>query len=1057
MASPARKTPTLMAPARIGLCQAEFDVGAPNGPLSSPEKLLAAVRQELLPALSEVLDDPEMQALEIDAPLVEIDLGTWPDDPTWPEVRYVLALKLRQALAAYGHRPASGRTATQSVEPESNRTHSTPSRPKPANNAAAVPVAVDQPSPDASKERRNQSADSSEHPAADLEDAVVSKTLAVFAEWLNASAAPRETAEILAHLAGRPALKNALRLWHLAPLKARQAVLPVPQAQQQAVSDAVERLGPQGPPRQARSSEAAPASPIYDPSQAIADPQADLTRLTRLQHLLASGSTPEADHLRRAAHWLATWLHRSGAEADTAQDHAVRLMARLRSDPDLAKALSSPSVSAAIGSLSDSQTAPAGSASPDKLPVAPGQEPPRSEDSGARVRGDTDVDARTDAHAQRGGKTAEGAFGTAVTSHDAEDPAREVPPLRALAAAITAQDKEIPAGPVALRQVVAQAFAERPAPVFEAAEALGQLPELATALQNPAVAEAALIGEQALSAPQIVALHVADRGAIPRAMASIAPPALQQLVNRLLPHSARLLSDQITDLARQAKHPAHALERVVLALLENRPMDLEHLRTAEPDAPDHTQPPRPAPSDLHGASGSTDPLPGSEDSRPARDQTETGRTPPADAPQGGQFPLRALLALSGLEGPEIDRVTTAARPQTQVAPGQQRDNRTHMAQDGPAPSDGADATLPDPPAKSATGTPPPVTREHDRPIPETRTRHDPFRPGRSDTELRAHLEKLASVTAPTYGQALQDMLTLIWSVWPERSSRQPEPGTPLPAAKSPARDLVLLTARLTAHAAPTNGSLAELLDAALPVFEPDTDRRIYAMRTALARLASLTGPDVTGLRASTRAALEYQLSPAPPEETPPRPATPLKTTSTPFAEETSDEETFHVTENAGLVLLHPFYPLLFDRLKIDRDGKALAKDHLPRALGALQFLAGDTAQNDPLHRVLLGLDAAQPMPEPVVPDDEASTLMDGLLRSVIERWGRLGATSPDGLRQTFLCRTGTLRHDATGARLRVTPGPFDMLLDGLPWSPGPVTLPWMPLPCYVSWREDEDA
>lgn len=90
------------APApQIGICEADFHVTAPQGPLSSPEMLLQALRREILPVLSEVLESEPLIGLELRIPLLEIDLGHWPDDPRWADLRADFAYKLRLALARY--------------------------------------------------------------------------------------------------------------------------------------------------------------------------------------------------------------------------------------------------------------------------------------------------------------------------------------------------------------------------------------------------------------------------------------------------------------------------------------------------------------------------------------------------------------------------------------------------------------------------------------------------------------------------------------------------------------------------------------------------------------------------------------------------------------------------------------------------------------------------------------------------------------------------------------------------------------------------------------------
>jgi hypothetical protein len=165
-----------------------------------------------------------------------------------------------------------------------------------------------------------------------------------------------------------------------------------------------------------------------------------------------------------------------------------------------------------------------------------------------------------------------------------------------------------------------------------------------------------------------------------------------------------------------------------------------------------------------------------------------------------------------------------------------------------------------------------------------------------------------------------------------------------------------------------------------------------------------------------------------------------------------------VTGVAGLVLFAPYLRMLFDRGGVLDAAGRIPADRLSRAYALLGALSDrDVAQPDPLERVLLGVPPGQPIDRAPL-DDELRTLTDGLVRAVIAQWGALGKTSPDGLREAFIRRDGDLILEPEGAaRLRVLPGPFDMLLDRLPWSIALIRTPWMPGPLHVRWRGHDDS
>jgi contractile injection system tape measure protein len=155
---------------------------------------------------------------------------------------------------------------------------------------------------------------------------------------------------------------------------------------------------------------------------------------------------------------------------------------------------------------------------------------------------------------------------------------------------------------------------------------------------------------------------------------------------------------------------------------------------------------------------------------------------------------------------------------------------------------------------------------------------------------------------------------------------------------------------------------------------------------------------------------------------------------------------------AGVVLLHPFLPRLFEGLGIVADDKMVQPE---RALGLLHFLA--TGQRVApeyellLPKLLCGMPLEEPVPSTVLTAAERDEAV-ALLAAVIRHWDALGDTSIEGLRGTFLARPGKLfRRDSGDDVLQVEGRSFDILLDRLPWGIGTIQLPWMRRILWVEW------
>ncbi|MEM7488948.1 MAG: contractile injection system tape measure protein [Pseudomonadota bacterium] len=234
--------------------------------------------------------------------------------------------------------------------------------------------------------------------------------------------------------------------------------------------------------------------------------------------------------------------------------------------------------------------------------------------------------------------------------------------------------------------------------------------------------------------------------------------------------------------------------------------------------------------------------------------------------------------------------------------------------------------------------------------------------------------------------------------------------------------------------------LADVTTTLLAEREAEPERRHRLARVLASRLAYARPGMAPAARALARSAVEAAMQ---------RLSDPAVERPSPVID--ARPKTATETECAGLVILHPHLRMLLDRLEVlDGDG-AIPPAHRPRALGILQAVAGRPGLPDAFMAVLLGL-TDEPTFQPEPPDTAGIELIDGLLRAVVGQWGRLGKTSPDGLRETFLRRRGTLRQEDGTTWLTVAEGPFDMLLDGLPWPLTPVALPWMTGPCHVTWR-----
>ena len=149
-------------------------------------------------------------------------------------------------------------------------------------------------------------------------------------------------------------------------------------------------------------------------------------------------------------------------------------------------------------------------------------------------------------------------------------------------------------------------------------------------------------------------------------------------------------------------------------------------------------------------------------------------------------------------------------------------------------------------------------------------------------------------------------------------------------------------------------------------------------------------------------------------------------------------------ENAGLVIIAAFLPLLFEKLKIAGNGKLLKPE---QAICLIQFIATANEKINEhelvLSKILCGMNPEDPVDTRQRITGKQKKEIEAMLSSVIEHWAVLRNTSIQGLRESFLQRNGKLTFTDNEWHLQVEQKPFDMLLQRLPWNIGIIKLAWM--------------
>ena len=163
-------------------------------------------------------------------------------------------------------------------------------------------------------------------------------------------------------------------------------------------------------------------------------------------------------------------------------------------------------------------------------------------------------------------------------------------------------------------------------------------------------------------------------------------------------------------------------------------------------------------------------------------------------------------------------------------------------------------------------------------------------------------------------------------------------------------------------------------------------------------------------------------------------------------------------ENAGLVLVGPYLPRLFDHLGLLHTDQSFSSvKSQQRAVQLLHYFTNNSQDCEehllPLNKLICGYPLQYPIERYFEPAKEEKKQLLLLQEAMIEHWSALKNTSPATLQQSFFQRSGKLIQAAESKywELTVNRETIDVLLDKIPWSFSFIKLPWMSKPIKVHW------
>lgn len=159
--------------------------------------------------------------------------------------------------------------------------------------------------------------------------------------------------------------------------------------------------------------------------------------------------------------------------------------------------------------------------------------------------------------------------------------------------------------------------------------------------------------------------------------------------------------------------------------------------------------------------------------------------------------------------------------------------------------------------------------------------------------------------------------------------------------------------------------------------------------------------------------------------------------------------------NAGIVIISPFFVMLFDRLGLVRANKFTTRENQIKAVQYLQYVITGLSNTEeiylPLNKVLCGLALSEAVPDEIDVSEDDKELINSLISAVISHWTAIGNCSIDGFRGNWLVRDGILVEFVDKWELTVDKRAYDLLINKSPFAFSIIKYPWMEKPLHVIW------
>jgi hypothetical protein len=161
-------------------------------------------------------------------------------------------------------------------------------------------------------------------------------------------------------------------------------------------------------------------------------------------------------------------------------------------------------------------------------------------------------------------------------------------------------------------------------------------------------------------------------------------------------------------------------------------------------------------------------------------------------------------------------------------------------------------------------------------------------------------------------------------------------------------------------------------------------------------------------------------------------------------------------ENAGIVILWPFFKQLFQMLELVEDDAFVSIAAKIRGVHLMQYMCtGETSHPEHeliLNKILCGIPINIPIDASFKIASKEKEVIESMMLGVLANWPRMKDSNVEALRETFMSRSAKISFEEETIDMHVEKKTVDILFESMPWSFTFVSLPWMKKPLRTIWN-----